>query len=78
MTSLSPAFQMLVTSKGEPFTYGGRILVHESREELGYLFPNNRTAPYRGSEGDAMLLIDHPDMAAVRFPLNRKDFRHGR
>jgi hypothetical protein len=69
---------MMVTNKtAEPFTFGGRILVHESREDLEYLFPNQRLVPYKGSEGECMALVNHPDMAAVTFPLDPRDFWKG-
>jgi hypothetical protein len=62
----------------ELLTYGGRIITHEDRAEMAYLFPNDRIAEVRPGNELVMRLVDHPDMAAVRFPLNRKDFRRER
>lgn len=69
---------MMVTSKGEPFTLGGLIIVHENRDEMEYLFPETRVVPYSIHEGAAMALRDHPSLASTTFPLDRKDFRHER
>lgn len=66
---------MMVTSKGEPFTLSGLILVHEDRDEMEYLFPGTRVVPYTIHEGQAMSIRDHPSLASTQFPLNRKDFR---
>lgn len=66
---------MMVTTKGEPFTLGGLIIVHEDRDEMAYLFPGTRVVPYTIHEGAAMALRDHPSLASTTFPLDRKDFR---
>lgn len=69
---------------GEPFTFGGRLIVHGSREELEFLVPTHpaREVPGRSPEETAarlgiptMALKDHPDMAAVQWPLDRRRFR---
>lgn len=62
----------------ELLTYGGRIITHEDRAEMAYLFPNSRVVEVKPGEDLVMRLVDHPDMAPVRFPLNRKDFRRER
>lgn len=59
---------------GELLTYGGRILVHGDRGELEFLFPGEGVVPYDGAL-PTMCIADHPDMASVTWPLNRKDFR---
>ena len=58
-------------------TLDGRVLVHDNAAELAFLvigatprelpssFPADQTLPIRL----------HPDLAAVRWPLDRRDFR---
>lgn len=69
---------MMVNTKGDPFTLGGAIIVHESKEEMEYLFPGTRVVVYTIGEGAAMALRDHPSLASTTFPLNREDFRRER
>ena len=59
---------------GELLTYQGRILVHPDRGELEFLFPNEQAVPYDGAL-PTLPIAHHPDMAAVTWPLDRKDFR---
>lgn len=60
---------------GDPVTFMERVLVHEDKAEMAYLFPNDRIVPFRPGPADlVMMLVDHPDMKAVRFPLDKKDF----
>lgn len=59
---------------GELLSYRGQILVHDNRGELEWLFPHEPVVPYSGAL-PTMRLADHPDMAAVTWPLNREDFR---
>lgn len=61
---------------GDVLTYGGRVILHNSKSEMEFLFPNNRVIEFKPRGGDlVMRLADHPDMAPVRFPLNKADFR---
>ncbi|WP_018502985.1 hypothetical protein [Parafrankia discariae] len=61
---------------GELLSLGGRVLVHSDRAELEFLFPGARVVacPVADAVG-GMPIADHPDMAHVRFPLRRSDFR---
>jgi hypothetical protein len=69
---------------GEPFTFRGALVVHDSREELEWLVPTHpvREIPGR-TPGEVaarlgvpvLALKDHPDMASVRWPLKKEDFR---
>ena len=67
---------MVGGSSGELLTYGGKVLVHDSRAEYEWLFPKARVV--RVTDGDlgqpVMRLQDHPSMEHVRFPLRREDF----
>ena len=67
----------------EPLTYGGRVLVHDSREELAWLIPTHPVVELPGRTPEevaarlgvpAMAWKDHPDMAGIRWPLDRRDF----
>lgn len=74
-----PAFFAIAGRKtGDLVTFMGQVIVHEDRAEMAYLFPNDRIVPHTPTGHDVvMMLVDHPDMSAVRFPLNRKDFNRG-
>jgi hypothetical protein len=63
------------TISGDVFTRHGDVLVHDSRGELEFLFPGREFADVTESVLPKTRLRDHPDMAAVRFPLRREDFR---
>jgi hypothetical protein len=67
----------------ELISYQGRVIVHHDRRELEYLFPGVRVEMLRGytiaecaqEYGRPMMrLADHPDMQAVSWPLNPKEF----
>lgn len=67
----------------EILTFNGRMVLHHDRRDLEYLFPGERIVMLRGYTRaecaqlygrPAMLLKDHPDMAAVSWPLNPKEF----
>lgn len=66
---------------GDILTYQGRPLVHDNQAELEFLFPSTRVVPVtdadlvRRSPLDPMPIGDHPGMATVRFPLDRRDYR---
>jgi hypothetical protein len=74
----------VVTHGGrEPFSWGGRVLVHGDRAELEWLIPTHPVVELKGSTPEevaerlgrpVMLWADHPDMAGIRWPLRRKDF----
>lgn len=61
----------------ELLTHQGRAILHDDKAELEFLFPFAQVT--KVTDGDLgqpwMWLRDHPDMAAVRFPLRREDFR---
>lgn len=61
---------------GELLSHQGRVLVHEDRAEMEWLVPDHRTVEVRPEIGrPTMRLRDHPDMNAVVWPLDRRDFR---
>jgi hypothetical protein len=63
-------------TSGQLLTYRGAVIVHDDRAELEWLVPNTRTV--RLTDGDIgqpwIPLRQHPDLAAVRWPLRREDF----
>ncbi len=61
---------------GEVLAYGGRALVHPDRAELEFLFPASRIVACPADLlAGSLPLTAHPDVAAVRWPLDRRDFR---
>lgn len=62
---------------GDLLSYGGRILVHDNENELQFLFPGTRTVRVSDTMPDELTLPiwAHPELAGVRFPLDRRDFR---
>lgn len=63
----------------EPLSYKGRVIVHEDKAEMEYLFPNNRVVELPAYFGEDLTipLKFHPDMDNVKFPLadNMNQFR---
>lgn len=59
------------------YTLGGRIIVHNSRDELEWLFPKTRVVRLSdGNIGPTLRLCDHPRFKSqgITFPFNREDF----
>lgn len=57
-------------------THRGRVIAHGSREELEFLVPGPEVKPINGiPAGEVLMIRDHPNMASVRWPLDRRDFR---
>lgn len=65
-----------VTSR-DLLTYGGRVLVHDSRPEMEFLFAGARIVdcPRDIPPEQTLSIRHHPDLAAVTWPLRREDFR---
>jgi len=66
------------TPHGQLLSYGGKVLVHNSRAELEFLL----TGPLRFipcprslSEEDCLELPFHPQYAHHTFPIRREDYR---
>jgi hypothetical protein len=62
---------------GDLLTYGGRVLVHGDMNELQFLFPGTQVVRVSASLPEELLMpiSAHPELAAVKFPLDRRDFR---
>jgi hypothetical protein len=58
-------------------TYGGRVLVHDNRPELEFLFTGARVVecPRDIPPEQTLPVRFHPQLAAVQWPLDRRDFR---
>lgn len=59
-------------------TYGGRILTHSQSAELAFLIPVGARVcelPRDIPPDQCLPIAEHPAMASVRFPLDRKAFR---
>lgn len=59
-------------------TLGGRILVHDNAAELEFLVPSGArviTVPSDIPEDQTLLIALHPELASVKWPLDRRDFR---
>lgn len=72
----APLFGLWGQHSSSWITLGGRVIAHTSREELEFLCPGPEVKPINGIGADEVLMLrDHPNMASVRWPLNREDFR---
>jgi hypothetical protein len=70
-------YALMGEASGSALTYQGRVITHDDRAELEFLFPANKVVEVGGliPPQDRMRLRDHPGMGAVSFPLRREDFR---
>lgn len=69
---------------GEPLSFRGRVILHDGPPaEVAFLLPTVRCVALSGTADrisarlgrPVMMLRQHPDMASVRWPLDRRDFR---
>lgn len=58
----------------ELLTYEGRVIVHDNRAEMEFLLPGAQIVHTSGAGMPLLRLRDHPDFAAVRWPLDQRDF----
>lgn len=70
-------FALQGANSGELLSYGGKVLVHDNARELEYLVPRGaKVVRCPRMEEDQVLSIRlHPDLATVRWPLRKEDFR---
>lgn len=59
---------------GTWISYKGRVLVHDNRAELEFLFPDNKVVPCDAPGIETLSVKHHPQFASVRWPLRREDF----
>lgn len=70
-------------TSGELLSLRGALLIHENRAELEFLIPGFRVVAITGGTPEeiaqhygrpVMRWIEHPQLAAVRWPLRKDDF----
>lgn len=61
-------------------TWGGRILIHDNRAEMEWLFPGVpvRELPNDIPANQTLPIEHHPDLAGTTFPIDRREFRRTR
>ena len=65
-------------SSGQILTYKGKVIVHDNRGEMEFLFPNEKVIELFEAiwiEDRIVWLKDHPDNSSLTWPLRRDDFR---
>jgi hypothetical protein len=74
------AFKAL--SSGELLSYNGRVLVHNNKAEMEFLFAKTmhrleviEISEQFARERELLRLADHPALTSVEFPLRESDFR---
>jgi hypothetical protein len=60
---------------GELLSHGGRVLVHDNAAELEFLFPGTRVVELPPYIEATLPITQHPELAAVRWPLRKDEFR---
>lgn len=63
---------------GDLLTWRGRVLVHDNADEMGFLFAGDVRVVQCPRDIPPEQTLDiryHPNLASVRWPLDRKDFR---
>ena len=68
-------YGILGRSTGQLLTFQGRAILHGDRAEMEFLFPAEKIVPVLNWHEPYVPLRDHPDMAPVRWPLRKEDFR---
>lgn len=55
----------------DALSYRGKIIVHDNKAELEFLFPNERVAPLPKYVDSSLTIAlkDHPDMDSIQWPL---------
>lgn len=70
-------YALASNSRYKYITSGGRVIIHDNRREMEFLFPRNTVVPFNGnpSPDDTIALFAVPGMEAVTFPIREADFR---
>jgi len=74
---MSRRYAMVGAVSNEPLSYGGLILVHDDPAELEFLFQGVAKVVELGGqfpEHDCISIKQHPELASMRWPLDRGDF----
>lgn len=64
-------------ASSELLSYKGRVLIHTDPQEMEFLVPGFRIVKLSATDlaQRVMLLRDHPNMAAVKWPIQKEAFR---
>lgn len=73
--SAHPTYALVGSRTGDFLTYGGRVIVHHSKDEMSFLFPRTRVVKVTSDPGPTIRLKDHPDLTHVQWPLRKEAFR---
>lgn len=68
-------YGILGRSTRQLLSHQGKVILHDDRGEMEFLFPAETVIGVIAWPEPFMLLRDHPDMAPVRWPLRKEDFR---
>jgi hypothetical protein len=63
------------TSDGWVATFKNRVLVHDCREEMEFLFPRHKIVEVTGTSMPIMWVKHHPQVQSVTFPIDRSTFQ---
>jgi hypothetical protein len=56
-------------------SFQGRVIVHDDKGEMEFLFPGSVVRPISGlREEDMMTIKDHPGCIDFQWPIKREDF----
>lgn len=74
---MSRRFAMEGPNSRQLLSYQGKVLVHDDRAELEFLFPGVRVVePGAMLAGyDTMSIKQHPELGHIEWPLRREDFK---
>lgn len=63
----------------ELITFDGKVIVHNNRDEMEFLFTGVRVVecPKEFEPKDLIKVKDHPDFSSVQWPLSRNRWNNG-
>jgi hypothetical protein len=69
-------FALRGDSSKELISYGGRVLTHDNKDELEFLFPRMEVIkiPALPDGRPTMSVKNHPELAGLTWPLDRGEF----
>jgi len=68
-------FALKGSRSGDLLTLNGKVIVHDNERELQFLFRGAEPVKVSIRPEEALPLWAHPDMAGIKFPLEKKDFK---
>lgn len=74
---MSRRFAMEGPNSKQLLSYQGKVLVHDDRAELEFLFPGVRVVEpgVALAQYDTLPVKEHPDLGHLEWPLRREDFK---